>query len=61
MTIRHVTVSHDILEVGFHSVQIPHPANGYRNVSINVDVLLIPVTRDELKALKARLNEMNLE
>lgn len=58
---RGVTIGPDVLEVGFHSVQFPQPTNGYRNISTNVDGLLIVMTQGELQELKRLLNEMNLE
>lgn len=57
-----ITVGDDVLGVGVYNVLIPRPANGsYRSLNANVDGVTIAVTREELRALKARLNEMNLE
>ena len=58
---RGVTISPDVLEVGFHSVQLPQPTNGYRNISADADGIVIVVTREELRSLKERLNEMDLK
>ena len=58
---RGLTIGPDVLDVGFQTVQLPHPPIGYRNVSTNADGLQIVVTRRELQELKRLLNEMDLE
>ena len=59
---RRITITPDVLATGFHSVQLPlRPTGGYRNISADADGLLIVVTRNELRELRERLNEMNLD
>ena len=61
MSGRGLTVSPDVLETGFQTVQLPHLMNGYRNISTNVDGLQVVMTRGELRELKRLLNGMDLE
>lgn len=57
---RGLTISPDVIETGFRTVQLPNPTNGgYRNISTNRDGLQIVVTNDELRELKRLLNEMD--
>ena len=58
---RGVTITPDVLETGFQTVQLPHPTDGYRNIGTNVDGLQIVMRRGELRELKRLLNEMDLE
>ena len=58
---RRVTITTDVLETGFRSVHLPHWTNGYRGVSANADGLDVLMTRNELRELRERLNEMDLD